>query len=87
MCRPFTLKSEFGPLADADAMVDVIERNNVAFALGANMCWHRGFNTMRNLINSGDFGGRTALSLERMALFSIAEGTPLVSSSRYPSGT
>lgn len=49
-------KAMCASLADADAMVEVVERNEVAFALGTNMRWHPGFNTMRNVINSGDLG-------------------------------
>jgi predicted dehydrogenase len=43
-------------MADADAMVETVERNGVAFNLGTNRRWSPGYEIVRDLANGGEYG-------------------------------
>lgn len=43
-------------LSDADAMVEAVERNEVAFNLGTNRRWDPGFESMKEVIYGGEIG-------------------------------
>ena len=50
-------------LADADAMVEAVERNGVAFNMGTNRRWEPGFDAMKGLIDSGELGALQSIVL------------------------
>ncbi len=43
-------------LAEAEAMAQAVERNGVAFNLGANRRWAEGYEVVRDLANGGEYG-------------------------------
>lgn len=43
-------------LEEAESMAEAVERNKVAFNLGANRRWFPGYEIVRNLVNSGEYG-------------------------------
>ena len=49
-------KAMCASLAEADAMVEAMERHGVAFNMGTNRRWHPGFDAMRQVISSGQLG-------------------------------
>ena len=55
-------KAMAASMADADAMVEACERNGVSFNLGTNRRWDRGFDTMKEIIDSGRLGKLRALT-------------------------
>ena len=63
-------------LEQADAMVDAIERNNVAFNMGANRRWAPHYDKVKEVINSGDIGPLTSLVIfNTSSLFNSASHT------------
>ena len=50
-------------MEEADAMVDAVERNGVHLNLGTNRRWDPGFDTMKDVIDSGRLGGLKTLIL------------------------
>ena len=55
-------------LAEADAMVNAVERHGVAFNMGTNRRWDPGFDRMRELIASGELG-----ALRTLVIYANAE--------------
>ena len=49
-------KTMAASVAEADAVVQAVESNRVAFNMGTGFRWHPGFDTMKRLIDSGDLG-------------------------------
>jgi UDP-N-acetyl-2-amino-2-deoxyglucuronate dehydrogenase len=43
-------------MVEADAVVQAVESNGVAFNMGTGFRWHPGFDTMKGLIDSGELG-------------------------------
>ena len=56
-------KTMAASMAEADAVVEAVERNGVAFNMGTGFRWHPGFDAMKGLIDSGEMG-----SLQNMVL-------------------
>ncbi|MAH15580.1 MAG: hypothetical protein CMN65_07575 [Sphingomonadaceae bacterium] len=54
-------KAMCASLPEADAMVEAVERNGVAFNMGTNRRWHPGFDAMREVIASGRLGALKSL--------------------------
>lgn len=54
-------KAMAASLAEADAMVDTVERHGVAFNLGTNRRWHPGFDAMIEVIDGGELGALKSL--------------------------
>lgn len=52
----FAEKAMAASKAEADAMVEAVERNGVAFNMGTNRRWDPGYRTLRDLANSGELG-------------------------------
>ncbi len=50
-------------MREADAMVDAVERNGVAFNMGARRRWWGGFDKMKEIIGAGDLGPLRALNM------------------------
>lgn len=66
-------KAMAASMAEADAMVDAVERNGVAFNLGTNRRWHPGFDQMKEIIDRGDLGRlRTLIIYSNGTLFNTA---------------
>ncbi len=66
-------KAMAASMAEADAMVEAVERNEVAFNLGTNRRWHPGFDKMKEVIDSGDLGRlRTLIIYSNGTLFNTA---------------
>ena len=58
---------------EADRMVETIERNGVVFNMGTNRRWDPGFDTMKNVIDSGELGDlRSLIIYENGDLFNSA---------------
>ncbi len=58
---------------EADAMVEAVERNGVAFNLGTNNRWHPGHDKMKEIIDSGELGPlRTLIIYNNQTLFNKA---------------
>jgi len=49
-------KAMAASLAEADAMVEALERNNVAFNLGTNRRWSVAYDKMKEILDSGELG-------------------------------
>ena len=49
-------KAMAASMAEADAMVEICERNGVFFNLGTQRRWHPGFTKMKEIIDSGKLG-------------------------------
>ena len=56
-------KAMAASMADADAMVEACESNGVFFNLGTNRRWDRGFDVMKEIIDSGRLGRLAALTI------------------------
>ena len=56
--RPSALAAS---LEQADAMVDAIERNGVAFNMGANRRWSLHFDKVKEIVDSGELGPMKAM--------------------------
>ena len=55
--RAIYAEKPFAPsLADADAMVEAVERNGVVFNMGTNRRWDPGYDATKVLIDSGEIG-------------------------------
>jgi len=66
-------KAMAASMAEADAMVEAVERNGVAFNLGTNRRWHTGFDKMKEIIDSGELGRlRTLIIYSNGTLFNTA---------------
>ena len=49
-------KTMAASMSEADAVVEAVERNGVAFNMGTGFRWHPGFDKMKELIESGELG-------------------------------
>ena len=56
-------KAMASSMADADAMVEACESNGVFFNLGTNRRWDRGFDLMKEVIDSGRLGKLKSLTI------------------------
>ena len=56
-------KAMAASLAEADAMVEAVERNGVAFNMGSNRRWHPGFRVLRSLIAEERYGALRSLTV------------------------
>jgi predicted dehydrogenase len=66
-------KAMAASMAEADAMVEAVERNGVAFNLGTNRRWHPGFDRMKELIDGGELGAlRSLIAYQTGTLFNTA---------------
>lgn len=66
-------KAMAASMDEADAMVEAVERNGVAFNLGTNRRWHTGFDKMKEIIDSGELGRlRTLIIYSNGTLFNTA---------------
>ncbi len=66
-------KAMSASLDEADAMVEAVERNGVAFNLGTNRRWDPGYDKMKEVIDSGRLGAlKTVIVYENGALFNTA---------------
>jgi predicted dehydrogenase len=54
-------KAMAASMAEAEAMVEAVERNKVALNLGTNRRWHPGYDNMKALIDSGELGALRSL--------------------------
>jgi len=63
-------------LAEADAMVEAVERNNVKFNMGTRRRWHPGVNKARELVEAGEIG-------EMHTVITYSVGSLLHSASHY----
>ena len=52
-------------LAEADAMVEAVERNGAILNMGTNRRWHPGYDTMKEVIDSGRLGKLKSLVLHQ----------------------
>ncbi|MAG37036.1 MAG: hypothetical protein CL878_12440 [Dehalococcoidia bacterium] len=69
-------KAMCASMAEADAMVEAVERHGVAFVLGTNMRWHPGFDAMHDLVASGELGAlRTLVIYSNGGLFNGSSHT------------
>ena len=65
-------KAMAASMAEADAMVEVCERNGVFFNLGTQRRWHPGFTKMREVIDSGRLGRVKTIIFNGSTLFNGA---------------
>ena len=66
-------KAMAASMDEADAMVEAVERNGVAFNLGTNRRWDTGFDKMKEIIDSGELGAlRTLIIYGNGSLFNTA---------------
>lgn len=66
-------KAMAASMDEADAMVEAVERNGVAFNLGTNRRWDTGFDQMKEIIDSGELGAlRTLIIYGNGSLFNTA---------------
>lgn len=65
-------KAMAASMAEADAMVEVCERNGVFFNLGTQRRWHPGFTKMREVIDSGQLGRVKTIIFNGSTLFNGA---------------
>ena len=66
-------KAMAASMDEADAMVEAVERNGVAFNLGTNRRWDTGFDKMKEIIDSGELGRlRTLIIYGNGSLFNTA---------------
>ncbi len=54
-------KAMAASLAECDRMVEAVERHGVAFNLGTNRRWNTGYDTMKDVIDSGELGDLKSL--------------------------
>ena len=66
-------KAMAASMDQADAMVEAVERNGVFFNLGTNRRWDAGFDTMKEIIDSGELGAlKTLIVYSNGTLFNTA---------------
>ena len=66
-------KAMASSIREADAMVEAVERNGVAFNLGTNRRWEPGFDAMKELIDSGSLGApKTIIIFNNGTLFNMS---------------
>ncbi len=66
-------KAMAASMDEADAMVEAVERNGVAFNLGTNRRWDTGFDKMKEIIDSGELGAlQTLIIYGNGSLFNTA---------------
>ena len=66
-------KAMAASMDEADAMVEAVEHNGVAFNLGTNRRWDTGFDKMKEIIDSGELGAlRTLIIYGNGTLFNTA---------------
>ena len=66
-------KAMAASMDEADAMVEAVERNGVAFNLGTNRRWGAGFDKMKEIIDSSELGAlRTLIIYANGTLFNTA---------------
>ena len=66
-------KAMAASMDEADAMVEAVERNDVAFNLGTNRRWDTGFDQMKEIIDSDELGAlRTLIIYGNGSLFNTA---------------
>jgi predicted dehydrogenase len=69
-------KAMAASLADADAMVEAVERNGVHFNLGTLRRWSTGFDAMKQVIDSGEMGAlKSIVVYANGTLFNTASHT------------
>jgi predicted dehydrogenase len=69
-------KAMAASLAEADAMVEAMERNNVFFNLGTNRRWSPNYDQMKEVIDSGELGKlKNIIVYNNGTLFNIASHT------------
>lgn len=69
-------KAMAASLAEADAMVEAVERNNVAFNLGTNRRWDTRYQRMKEMISSRQLGElKTLIAYETGQMFNMASHT------------
>jgi predicted dehydrogenase len=56
-------KAMAASMAEADAMVEAVERNGVFFNLGTNRRWDNGYDRMKELIDGGELGALKSIIL------------------------
>ena len=54
-------KAMAASMAEAEAIMETVERNKVAFNLGTNRRWHPGYDKMKALIDGGELGALKSL--------------------------
>ena len=60
-------EKHFAPsLSEADALVEAVERNGVAFNMGTRRRWYSGFDKMKEIIDGGDLGSLKSLVVRRV---------------------
>ena len=65
-------KAMASSMQEADAMVEAVERNGVAFNLGTNRRWAPGYDKMKEVIDSGQLGPlKTITAYNNSRLFNI----------------
>ena len=63
-------KAMAASMDEADAMVEAVERNGVAFNLGTNRRWVPGYDVMKEIIDSGELGAlKTLITYQLGSLF------------------
>ena len=66
-------KAMAASMDQADAMVEAVERHGVLFNLGTNRRWDTGFDTMKDIIDSGELGSlKTLIIYSNGTLFNTA---------------
>ena len=66
-------KAMAASMAEADSMVETCEKYDVLFNLGTNRRWDRGFDIMKDIIDSGELGPLKSLTIyETSSLFNGA---------------
>ena len=69
-------KAMAASMAEADAMVEAVERHGVVFNLGTLRRWSLGFDRIKEIIDSGELGAlRTLIIYENGTLFNTASHT------------
>ena len=69
-------KAMAASMAEAEAMVEAVERNQVAFNLGTNRRWHPGYDRMKTIIANGELGTlKTLIIYNNGTLFNTASHT------------
>ncbi len=72
--RAIYAEKPFAPsLADADAMVEAVERNGVVFNMGTNRRWDPGYDALKALIDGGEIGGLQSIIIyDASTLFNMS---------------
>jgi predicted dehydrogenase len=69
----YSEKAMAASMDEADAMVEAVERNRLAFNMGTNRRWHPGYDKMKEIIDSGRLGAlRTIIVYDSGPLFNQA---------------